>query len=114
VRGADYVLLSLHHLPTAAAKRCPRTQAVALANGRGHRIRDFEVMRGPQRIVLEAIGLKITNPANPCAAWLRDPCARLVRGLVTPRNTIRNAANNGIQCGALLAGTTSTQSARQS
>jgi uncharacterized secreted repeat protein (TIGR03808 family) len=108
-RGADYVLLSGIIFDGSGKALPEKSGLIQLANGRGIAIRDCEVLgAGRNGIVLEGIEGEITNTtitgALGAAIHALDS-----RGLVITRNTIRNAANNGIQVWRSAPGDDGTQ-----
>jgi len=96
-RGADYILLSGIIFDGSGKTLPDKAGLIQLAAGRGIAIRDCEVLgSGRNGIVLEGIEGEITTTAVTGA--LGTAILSLdARGLVIARNTIRNAANNGIQ-----------------
>jgi uncharacterized secreted repeat protein (TIGR03808 family) len=108
-RGADYVLLSGIIFDGSGKALPEKSGLIQLANDRGIAIRDCEVLgAGRNGIVLEGIEGEITNTtitgALGAAIHALDS-----RGLVITRNTIRNAANNGIQVWRSAPGDDGTQ-----
>src|SRR3954447_20041168 len=96
-RGADYILLS-GIIFDGSGKALPENSGlIQIANGRAIAIRDCEVLgAGRNGIVLEGVEGEIatTTISGVLAAAIH---ALDSRGLVIARNTIRSAANNGIQ-----------------
>ena len=108
-RGADYILLSGITFDGSGKALPEKSGLIQLANGRGVAIRDCEVIgAGRNGIVLEGIEGEITGTtitgALGAAIHALDS-----RGLVIARNTIRNAANNGIQVWRSAPGDDGTQ-----
>ena len=96
-RGADHILLSGIIFDGSGKSLSGNGGLIQLAAGRGIAIRDCEVLgAGRNGIVLEGIEGEIATTtitgARGAAIHALDS-----RGLVIARNTIRNAANNGIQ-----------------
>ncbi|TMJ02724.1 MAG: TIGR03808 family TAT-translocated repetitive protein [Alphaproteobacteria bacterium] len=111
-RGADHILLS-GIIFDGGGKALPGNSGlIQLAAGRGIAIRDCEVVGiggiGGIGILLEGIEGEITTTtvtgAPGAAIHALDS-----RGLIIARNTIRNAANNGIQVWRSQAGDDGTQ-----
>jgi uncharacterized secreted repeat protein (TIGR03808 family) len=108
-RDADYILLS-GIIFDGGSKALPENAGlIQLANGRGIAIRDCEVLgAGRNGIVLEGIEGEITGTtitgALGAAIHALDS-----RGLVIARNTLRDAANNGIQVWRSAPGDDGTQ-----
>jgi uncharacterized secreted repeat protein (TIGR03808 family) len=96
-RGADYILLSGIIFDGSGKTLPDKSGLIQLAAGRGIAIRDCEVLgAGRNGIVLEGIEGEVTTTTVTGA--LGTAILSLdARGLVIARNTIRNAANNGIQ-----------------
>jgi uncharacterized secreted repeat protein (TIGR03808 family) len=96
-RGADYILLS-GIIFDGSGKGLPENSGlIQIANGRAIAIRDCEVLgAGRNGIVFEGVEGEITTTtiSGVLAAAIH---ALDSRGLVIARNTIRSAANNGIQ-----------------
>src|SRR5215212_9999968 len=108
-RGADHILLSGIIFDGSGKSLSGNAGLIQLANGRGIAIRDCEVIgSGRNGIVLEGIEGEITTTSITGALGAAIH-ALDSRGLVIARNTIRNAANNGIQIWRSQAGDDSTQ-----
>src|SRR5436190_13938055 len=108
-RGADYILLSGITFDGSGKTLSGNSGLIQLAAGRGIAIRDCEVLgSGRNGIVLEGIEGEITTTtitrALGAAIHALDS-----RGLTIARNTIRDAANNGIQVWRSQAGDDGTQ-----
>lgn len=96
-RNADHVLLSGIIFDGSGKSLPEKAGLVQLAAGRGIAIRDCEVVgAGRNGVVLEGVEGEVTG--NTITGSLGSAIFSLdARGLVIARNTIRNAANNGIQ-----------------
>src|SRR5256885_9431939 len=108
-RGADHVLLSGISFDGSGKSLPENSGLIQIAAGRGIAIRDCEVTgAGRNGIVLEGIEGEITTStitgARGAAIHALDS-----RGLVIAHNTIRDAANNGIQVWRSAAGDDGTQ-----
>jgi len=108
-RGADHILLSGIIFDGSGKSLSGNGGLIQLAAGRGIAIRDCEVVAsGRNGIVLESVEGEITTTtitgALGAAIHALDS-----RGLVIARNTIRDAANNGIQVWRSAAGDDGTQ-----
>jgi uncharacterized secreted repeat protein (TIGR03808 family) len=108
-RGADYILLSGIIFDGSGKTLPEKSGLIQIAAGRGIAIRDCEVLgAGRNGIVLEGVEGEVTTTtvigAVGAAILSLD-----ARGLVIARNTIRNAANNGIQVWRSQAGDDGTQ-----
>ena len=108
-RGADHILLSGIIFDGSGRNLPANAGLIQLAAGRGIAIRDCEIVgAGRNGIVLEAIEGEITTTtitgALGAAIHALDS-----RGLVIARNTIRGAANNGIQVWRTKGGDDGTQ-----
>jgi uncharacterized secreted repeat protein (TIGR03808 family) len=108
-RGADYILLSGIIFDGSGKTLPEKSGLIQLAAGRGIAIRDCEVLgSGRNGIVLESVEGEITMTTVTGA--LGTAILSLdARGLVIARNTIRNAANNGIQVWRTQGGDDGTQ-----
>jgi uncharacterized secreted repeat protein (TIGR03808 family) len=108
-RGADHILLSGIIFDGSGRNLPANAGLIQLANGRGIAIRDCEVL-GPGRngVMLEGIEGEVTNTTITGALGTAIH-ALDSRGLTIARNTIRKAANNGIQVWRSQAGDDGTQ-----
>ena len=108
-RGADHILLSGITFDGSGRSLPEDAGLIQLAVGRNVAIRDCEIVgSGRNGIVLEAIEGEVAN--NTITGALGAALFSVeARGMVIARNTIRNAANNGIQVWRSQAGDDGTQ-----
>ena len=108
-RNADHILLSGITFDGSGRSLPEDAGLIQLAAGRNVAVRDCEIIgSGRNGIVLEAIEGEVTG--NTITGALGAAIFSVeARGLTIARNTIRNAANNGIQVWRSQAGDDGTQ-----